>query len=277
MSHCLVTGGCGFIGGHLVQRLYEDGHTVTVVDTNASRFSCLPVASRRCYNLDIARMQAIPGDKPDVVFHLAAVSRTVPAMADPCACIRTNVLGTCRVLEAARKADVPRVVVSSSNVVLAGATAYRDSKKAVEDLCETYVKLYGQSVIALRYSNVYGPGIPRGDDAVFAKLRDDYAAHGHATVTGNGEQTRDFTHVHDIVRGNILAWQHPEVTGVVDLCTGVQTSINAACGMLDIPVQYTEERPGDVKQMYQNPAVAENLLEWRAAIEISEGLKDIWR
>jgi UDP-glucose 4-epimerase len=272
MSNCLVTGGCGFIGRHLVRKLQEGLQKVYILD--------------KVYDDDL---QNDEGDivkdfaeeldfinKPiDVIFHLAAVSRTVPAIEDPIECIRTNVLGTVSVLEAARQAKVPRVVVASSNVVLAGITPYRDSKRAVEDLCITYANLYKQSVIGLRFSNVYGPNIPVGDPAVFAMLRDSYNKNGWANVTGDGEQTRDFTHVDDIVRGMIAAW-NSDVTGIVELCTGVQTSINKACKMLNIPVKYIEDRPGDCREMVQSSTPAKVVLGWQAEIPIEKGIQSIW-
>ena len=289
---CIVTGGAGFIGKHLCRRLLNDGHQVFAID-NRRRGTALNVGTPKApqylplYAEDIASdncilWQLAPG-VADVLFHLAAVSRTVPACEDPIECIRTNVLGTAKVLECARQAQIPRVVVSSSNVVFAGETPYKASKKAVEDLCHTYAKFYGQSVVALRYSNVYGPGIPPGDPAVFAMLRDSFLHHGFASVTGDGEQTRDFTHVSDIVEGNIKAAFHTKWSGtlghspVIDLCTGVQTSMNHACELLKIPVKYIAERPGDIKSMVQDSFTASIILDWRAKIELTEGIKDIWQ
>jgi UDP-glucose 4-epimerase len=277
--NCLVTGGCGFIGKHLVKALLEQKHEVTVWDiANSSKLSGIREHPELIHQrIDIARHSLHPEWlEIDWVFHLAAVSRTVPAMNDPVECIRTNVLGTARLLEAARKANVKRVVVSSSNVVLAGQTPYRDSKRAVEEMCKTYIELYKQPVIALRYSNVYGPGIPKGDPAVFAMLRDSYQERGYVEITGDGRQTRDFTHVSDIVRGNILATES-HATGIVDLCTGVQTSLNDACKLLGIPVHYISERPGDIRSMEQDGWPAEKILGWVSEIELREGIQDIWR
>jgi UDP-glucose 4-epimerase len=278
---CVVTGGAGFIGKHLVRALAAQGHIVSVID---KRY--MPEHERTdgvyYYQNDIKRMaspiEAMTAGITDVVFHLAAVSRTVPAINDPVECINTNVYGTARVLEACRRNKVPRVVVASSNVVLAGCTAYRASKKAVEDLCEVYNALYGQSVIALRFSNVYGPGIPKGDGAVFSMLRDSFNEKGYAEVTGDGMQVRDFTHVTDVVQAMLAAWTfEPRYKGVVDICTGRQTSLNAACTMLKIPVKYIADRPGDVKSIVQNRAPAMHQLGWNPHILIEEGIVDIWQ
>lgn len=268
----LVTGGCGFIGRHLVRALALAGKHVHVLDLQRACGTALVPHMRG----DICNISAADLKGFDTVFHLAAVSRTVPAISDPVECIRTNVLGTVNILEAARQAGVQRVVLSSSNVVLAGATAYRASKIALEQLCSTYVSLYNQSVIALRYSNVYGTGIPVGDPAVFSMLRDTFRAKGWAEVTGDGTQRRDFTHVSDVVAANIAAAEKTGVVGTVDICTGAQTTVNEACAMLKIPVKYIGERPGDVPSMYQNPTPAVNLLEWKAKVKIADGIQDIW-
>jgi UDP-glucose 4-epimerase len=278
MSTCLVTGGCGFIGRHLVKALVDLKHNVFIVDTNTKAFKQLSANHKNCINNDVAEMNEFDLEQGmgfDVIFHLAAVSRTVPAIEYPIECIRTNVLGTACILEAAKQAKVPRVVVSSSNVVLAGQTPYRDSKRCVEDMCLTYGTLYDQSVIALRYSNVYGSGIPIHDPAVFAMLRDSYNERGYAEVTGDGEQTRDFTHVSDIVQGNIAAWKS-NYRGVVNLCTERQTSINQACELLSIPVKHIQDRPGDVKFMLQEANTAKKVLSWEAKVKLEDGIKDIW-
>lgn len=275
MSRVIVTGGCGFIGRHLVKALVDANHDVIVIDKNKDGFATLPISSNLCWRENIAQFMVFPPDI-DCVFHLAAVSRTVPAIEDPVECTATNVLGTAQVLEAARKAKVKRVVVSSSNVVLAGQTPYRDSKRAVEEMCVTYDKLYDQSVIALRYSNVYGPGIPKGDPAVFAMLRDSFNARGFAEVTGDGEQARDFTHVSDIVAGNICAWK-ATYRGVVELCTTQQTTINRACELLKIPVKHIADRPGDARIMRQENELAEAALGWKPYIQLEDGIRDIWK
>lgn len=299
MARCLVTGGCGFIGAHLVEALVQAGHTVFVLDnqSNTSKERISQIAEMAvCYQGDIN----YPKDWEhafigvEYVFHTAAVSRTPWAVNDPVNCMFVNVIGSQRILECARgrRSDgrssicypkSPRVVLSSSNVVYAGETAYKVSKLAMEGLGAVYTDLYGLSVVSLRYSNVYGPRIQKGDPAVFAALRDHAREHGFFQVTGDGSQTRDFTHVKDIVRANMLAAFESDYTGVLDICTGVQTSINTACGLMNsyvpvagYPIQYVGERAGDVSAIEQDPFTATKVLGWQHTIKLEDGIKDVW-
>src|SRR6267142_5120323 len=204
MAKCIVTGIAGFVGSHIADRLLADGHYVVGIDDlSIGQKQNVPFAVDFCFEdiIDIG-MRTLQG--VDVIFHCAAISRTPPAVKNPSKCIFVNVYGTAILLERARLAGVPRIVVSSSNVVYGGPTAYRESKLAAEGLCKVYNELYGQSVIVLRYSNVYGSRLKKGDCAVFASLRDSKEKKGYIEITGDGNQTRDFAHVSDIVEGNIL-------------------------------------------------------------------------
>jgi UDP-glucose 4-epimerase len=284
---CLVTGGAGFIGGHLVDALVQQKHKVVSVDNLAHggkwRTSCVGITDDIRDDTLWQYIRSIYG-RFDCIFHMAAVSRTVPAIQNPTLCLETNVIGTQKVLEYARQTKTPRVVVSSSNVVYAGCTPYRMSKLAAESITEVYSKLYGVSTIALRYSNVYGPRIPRGDAAVFAALRDQYQEKGYVEITGDGLQTRDFSHVYDIVRANRLAGVSKH-QGVFDICTGTNTTLLSACALLgrthpdgprEIPVRHVADRTGDVKEIVQNPAISAAALGYIYSISLAVGMRDVW-
>jgi UDP-glucose 4-epimerase len=212
----------------------------------------------------------------DGVFHFAAIARTPWCIEDPVLAYETNVMGTLNVLEAARQCNVKRVVLSSSNVVYAFLTPYRTSKEALEDLAATYAAMYNVSVVCLRYSNVYGPRqLETGPSPnVFAALRKSKRELGKLVITGDGEQTRNYTHVSDIVRGNLLAMQSTFV-GNIDLCTGIGVSLNTVAKYFDCPVEYTKERPGDVKHIIQDPQPALNILGWTALISLERGIPDV--
>jgi UDP-glucose 4-epimerase len=273
---CIVTGGGGFIGRHIVRRLLNDGHDVLIIDdlSNSERRFLDPRAEFWLGDILSAPKWLYGGSR--AIFHTAAVSRTVPAVNDPTRCWEVNVVGSARMLEMARACRIERVIMSSSNVVYAGETAYKYSKLAMEDAGKVYNELYGQpSVISLRYSNVYGPGFRKGDVAVFASLRDSAERKGYVEITGDGEQSRDFTHVRDIVEANMLALKS-EHQGVLDICTGVNTTLNEAAKYFKVPVKYVGDRLGDVKHIVQDPKPAYDVLGWAAKIALYEGIRDVW-
>jgi UDP-glucose 4-epimerase len=275
----LVTGGAGFIGSHLTDKLIEQGHEVIVIDNLLS--GCQDYVNQKAefHNVDIRNLQDIIPlfENIDGVFHLAAIARTPWCIKDPLLAYHVNVIGTLNVLEAARTKNVKRVVVTSSNVVYAFFTPYRSSKEALEGLGKVYTDMYGLSVICLRNSNVYGSRQSELGPSpnVFSALRKCKRLNGYIEVTGDGTQSRDFTHVSDIVSGHIAAMNCSE-TGVVDLCTGVNHTLNEVAQYFDCPVNYIPDRPGDIKHIYQDPEPAFNMLGWKAVVPLSEGMKDFF-
>lgn len=273
---CAVVGGLGFIGSHIVDALVEEGAQVLVLD-NCSMGNNFNAAAA-FVQTDITDFDQLLYCLRDIdyVFHTAAIARTPWCIDDPILCYKTNVMGTLNVLEASRKNEVGRVVLSSSNVVYAFDTPYRTSKEAVERLGDTYVKMYGRSVIALRYSNVYGKRQREDGPSpnVFAALRKSKRENGHLIITGDGEQSRDYTHVSDIVEGNLLAALSNHC-GTVDLCTGVNTSLNQVAKYFECPVKYIEERPGDVKHIYQDPKPAKDILDFQYTVGLEAGIRDV--
>ena len=278
----VVTGGCGFIGSHMTDRLIGLGYKVVVVDN---------LLSGRLENLnkdalleqvDISDFDALCGaldkykDELGGIFHFAAIARTPWCMDDPLLCYKTNVMGTINVLEAARRLGVKRVVLSSSNVVYAFFTPYRTSKEALEGLSTSYHQLYNISVIALRYSNVYGKRQSEEGPSpnVFAALRKSKKDRGKLLITGDGTQTRNYTHVSDIVTGNLLAMCN-DYCGVIDLCTGVSVPLNDAAKYFQCPIEYIAEREGDVKHIIQSPDEAYHILGWKALTTLEAGIPDV--
>ena len=273
---CAVVGGLGFIGSHIVDRLIEEGAEVLVLDNCLTGNNFNPNAT--FVKTDITDFdQLLYGLRDiDYVFHTAAIARTPWCIDDPILCYKTNVMGTLNVLEASRKNAVGRVVLSSSNVVYAFDTPYRTSKESVERLGDTYVRMYKQSVISLRYSNVYGKRQREDGPSpnVFAALRKSKRENGHLIITGDGEQSRDYTHVSDIVEGNLLA-ALSDYCGTVDLCTGVNTSLNQVAKYFDCPVKYIEERPGDVKHIVQDSKPAKEILDFQYTVGLEAGIRDV--
>jgi UDP-glucose 4-epimerase len=215
-------------------------------------------------------------DNIDGIFHFAAIARTPWCIQDPLLCYKTNVIGTINIMEIAREKTIKRVVLSSSNVVYAFLTPYRTSKEALESIGMCYNKMYDMSVIALRYSNVYGKRQSELGPSpnVFAALRKSKRDLGKLIITGDGTQTRNYTHVSDIVNGNLLA-MFSNHKGIIDLCTGKSISLNYVANFFECPIEYISEREGDVKHIIQSPDEAYNILGWKAIVDIEEGIKDV--
>ena len=277
----VVTGGCGFIGSHMVDKLISLGHRVIVIDNllsgsldNLNKMAIFENVDITDYNMlkrCIDKYNNIDG-----IFHFAAIARTPWCIEDPILCYNTNVMGTINILEIARQKYIKRVVLSSSNVVYAFCTPYRTSKEALERLADTYIKMYNMSIIILRYSNVYGKRQSENGPSpnVFAALRKSKKDLGKLIITGDGTQTRNYTHVSDIVNGNLLSMFN-NYCGVIDLCTGISIPLNYAAKFFECPIEYTDERPGDIKHIIQSPDKAYNILGWRALIQIDDGINDV--
>jgi UDP-glucose 4-epimerase len=273
----IVTGGAGFIGSHLTDKLVDLGHEVVILDnllSGSEKYVNPKAAFHKCdiQNLDdiLPYFSGVDG-----VFHLAAIARTPWCVEDPILAYQTNVMGTLHVLEAARRCGIRRVVMTSSNVVYAFFTPYRTSKQALEDLGRVYTDMYGMSVICLRNSNVYGSRQSELGPSpnVFSALRKSKKNNGYINITGDGEQSRDFTHVSDIVSGHIAAMNN-SATGFVDLCTGTNHTLNNIAKYFDCPIKYIDDRSGDVKHITQDPSPAFHILNWKAVVNLDEGMKD---
>lgn len=277
----LVTGGAGFIGSHMTKRLLDDGHEVAVVDNLLSGFPANVDTRAEFWHGDVCDedfLKEVIQDKGktcDGIFHFAAIARTPWCLESPPLCMGVNVLGATVVLEVARQLKIKRVVLSSSNIVYAADTPYKVSKLALEMIGDSYVKSFGMSVVSLRYSNVYGKGQSEEGPSpnVFAALRKSKKENGKLLITGDGEQSRDYTHVSDIVEGNILAMQSTH-TQPIDLCTGINTTLNEVAKFFDCPVEYIAERPGDIKHIHQDPKPAKEILGWEAKVLLKDGIID---
>lgn len=275
MKKVLVTGGKGFIGSHLVDKLVEN-FEVFVIDNGLSGSNVNPKATY--YDADIRSIESILNyfKNIDCVFHMAAIPRTVWCIDDPILCYETNVLGSLNVFQAALKNNVRRVVLTSSNIVYAADTPYKASKLAMEEIAKVYSSLYGLSTVCLRNSNVYGTR--QREDGIgpncFASIKKSIKENGYIEITGDGEQTRDFTHVSDIVQANILAMD-TDITGNIDLCTGRNVSLNYVASLFKAPIKYIPDRRGDIKHIIQNNTESQNLLGWKAEVSLEEGIKDV--
>jgi UDP-glucose 4-epimerase len=298
----LVTGGAGFIGSNLVDALVARGDTVTVLDdVSTGRRENLEGALANGATLhegDIRDREAvarvIADAQAEVVFHLAAQIDVRRSTADPAFDARVNVEGPVNVLAAAHEGGVGRVVNTSSGGAIYGEgrelpateahpvapeAPYGQSKHAAEGYCELFSRLHGLSTVSLRYGNVYGPRQdPLGEAGVIAIFCGLLLEGGTPTIFGDGEQTRDYVYVGDVVEANLRAAES-DAAGAFNVGTGVQASVNDIVTALkpladgDFEPKYAAERLGEVRHIYLDCTRAREELGWQAAVGLDAGLK----
>ena len=310
MPFCLVTGGAGFIGSHLVEGLLRQGHQVRVLDDFATGMSRnldavqgSLTAEGQSFSLDIidgsilqpATLSAAMADI-DYVFHQAALPSVVFSLADPVLSNRVNVEGTLCVLVAARDAGVKRIMYAGSSSVYGDSTQlpaqeeytpnplspYAVAKYTGEQYCQLFTRLYGLETVVLRYFNVFGARQnPRSQyAAVIPKFITALLGGESLPVFGDGHQSRDFTYVDNVVHGNILAMTAPEAAGqVVNVANGERTSLLELIAYLEelsrgrAHIQFLPARPGDVPHSQADVTRAQELLGFEPQVDIKEGLR----
>lgn len=288
----LVTGGAGFIGSNLVDRLIADGHDVTVIDNESAdsneQFYWNKQARNYKYDVRDYTMVRKLYEGQDAVFHLAADARIQPSIEDPLKAIENNTIGTATALECARVCRVKRFVYSSTSAAYGikntpplsesmptdCLNAYSVSKVAGEEICRMYAKLYGMETVSFRYFNVYGERQPlRGQYApvigIFLRQR---AAGEPMTIVGDGEQRRDFTYVGDVVRANILAAQARDIRWgeVINIGTGRNYSVNEIAGFIGEKTINIPPRTAESRISLADPSSANTYLGWSAQVRIED-------
>lgn len=293
----LVTGGAGFIGSHLVDRLVQEGHEVVVVDNLSTGKRRNLNRAARFYKLDIQswRLERVfRNERPNIVMHLAAQMDVRKSVEDPVFDAQVNVLGTLNVLQQAVRHGVRKVVFSSSGGAIYGEqeiypapeshvtrplSPYGISKLCGEQYLSYYQRVSGLQMVSLRYANVYGPRQdPDGEAGVVAIFIQKLLNNEQAIVNGNGRQTRDFVYVEDVVEAN-LAVMGQETQGTYNVGTGEETSINDLFRILITHTNSTcKEVHGPAKNGEQARSVIDSgklrqELSWEPKTELSEGLK----
>jgi len=297
----LVTGGAGFIGSNLVEELIRRDEKVRVIDNfftgkkeNIEEFiPKIELVQGDIRNLDGVK-EAVDG--VDFVLHEAALTSVVRSIERPLATTETNIDGTLNVLVAARDAKVKRVIYASSSSIYGNSptllkrediipsplSPYAVSKLSGEYYCQVFYRIYGLETVILRYFNVFGPrqnlvsqyaaAIPRFIKAMLNRKS--------PTIYGDGEQSRDFTFVENVVEANILACREEKITGeIFNIGGGRSTTINQLAELisrlLDKSIEpiYTDPQPGDVRHSLADITKARRLLSYQPRINLKEGLK----
>lgn len=313
MTNWLITGGCGFIGRSLISSLLEDGgHRIHVLDNlsvgtseELAELGVVVEVERAAWNSPLALTAADICDlEPvsrcvtgaDVVVHLAANTGVAPSVENPLADCRTNVLGTLNVLEACRAAGVARVVFASSGAPLGvqtpplheemaphPASPYGASKLAGEGYCSAYFHCFGLATVALRFGNVYGEGSGH-KQSVVAKFIKQAMQGERLELYGDGNQTRDFIHISDLVAAITCAAIIPDIGGeTFQIATARETTVRELTDLLIIALEaqgvtgpetyFGDKRDGDVMRNYSDTSKALRLLNWQAQVSLDEGLK----
>ena len=294
----LVTGGAGFIGTNLIKRLLKDGHEVVSVDNYSTgkkeneqegcRYWDYDLSSRHTHGIyvDHGSYPHWKDDDYSTIFHIAALARIQPSLEKPLHHIKNNFLSTLNVLEFARKIDVPVIYAGSSSKHhgLYGSP-YAWSKFSGEELCKLYSSVYDVSTSICRFYNVYGPHQLEDGPycTVVGVFMNQYKDGVPLTITGNGEQRRDFTHVDDIVDGlvRVNRAMHGEVDmryagEEFELGRGVNHSMNEVADYFgkNYPREYIPARDGEYDRTLCEDKKAHELLDWNPTINLDDHIKD---
>lgn len=295
----LVTGGAGFIGSNIVKKLLRLGHEPVVLDDLSSGYRENLIPEVVFFEGDVRNADAVneAARGCERIIHLAASVGNKRSIDHPQQDSEINVLGTLNVLEAARRAGIPRVVFSSSAGIFGELktlpisedhptdpdSPYGASKLAAEKMCLVYNKLYGMRNVCLRYFNVYGPN--QRYDAygnVIPIFADRIMRRQAITIFGDGEQTRDFVNVEDVASANIQSALSPDAAGVFNIGSGTRISINALAqwmqkaARVEVGVEYGPPRPGDVRDSLADIRKAQKYLGYEPAVDLYEGLCAYW-
>jgi len=302
MSRYLVTGGAGFIGSHVARALTRQGHEAVILDN-------LSTGNEKNVSAAGGKVQFVRGDVTDEttvekcvrgvsgVFHLAAFISVPASMQNPAECERINTGGTINVLEAARKAGVERVVLSSSAAVYGDApglpksethpprpmSPYAMSKLSGEWYLRIYAGAYGMKTVSLRYFNVFGPR--QDPSSQYAPVIPNFIHRlldgKRPIIFGDGKQTRDFVFVHDVATANVLAMESEHAAGdVINIGLGHETSVLDLALMLSDVINpglkplHEDPRPGDIFRSVADVSLAKDLLRFVPGTDMKKGLEE---
>jgi UDP-glucose 4-epimerase len=297
----LVTGGAGFVGATLVRRLVASGYRVRVIDNLSTGDEAhLAGVDADLVKGDIRDVDALDGALAGMhaVVHLAAAGSVIGSIADPFGNFESNVLGTFRVLDAARRAGVERTVQASTGGALIGdatppvnelslpkpLSPYGASKLAGEGYAHAFAKTYGLRTVAVRFGNVYGPWCARKRGVInvfFESLHDGVPF----VIYGDGTASRDYVHASDISQALQLALEKDVPGGtVVHAASGVETPValladlcRQAAGRPDHPIEYRPARPGEVGRNFASYELAHELLGFSPTVKREDGIPALWQ
>lgn len=294
----LVTGGAGFIGSTVVDKLILNEHEVSVVDNLSTGKRGNVNNAAKFYEVDLRNFDSLAAvfekEKPEAVFHLAAQINVRSSIKDPAYDASVNVLGSLNLLECCRKYGVKKVIYSSSGGAVYGEpkelpvreshpisplSQYGASKYAVEKYLDVYGALYGFEFVILRYGNVYGPRQdPLGEAGVIAIFTNKMLSNEALLINDNGDQTRDFVYVEDVAEANILALEKGKNKEAYNIGTGKPSSVNDIVHGLEKAIsskavcRNLNAIPGEVKHIYSDISKARSHLGFEPKTDLESGL-----
>jgi UDP-glucose 4-epimerase len=277
----LVTGGAGFIGTNLIKRLLKDGHNVVSIDNYSTGNEENEQEGCTYHNVDIR--DAVDFDffmeNPDVIYHLAALPRIQPSFEFPALTMEIGMLGTMNILEWARNKEC-KVIYAGSSSVHSGhySNPYTFSKVMGDELCMAYKQMFGVDTKICRFYNVYGPHqLTEGEYCtVIGVFENQYKEGVELTITGDGFQRRDFTHVDDIVEGLILTSESEEFDlDIVELGRGHNHSINELAEMFGCEYTYIPKRPGEAEVTLCDTSVAKKDIGYNPKVNLEDYVKEV--
>ena len=278
----MVTGGAGFVGTNLIKRLLKDGHNVVSLDNYSTGKE--ENHQEGCKYVDADIRDVIDFDyfmkDVDVVYHLAALARIQPSFKNPANTLEVGILGTMNILEWIKeKENKPRVVFAGSSSVHSGKmkNPYTFSKVVADDLCLLYKKHFGVDVSICRFYNVYGPHqLTEGEYCtVVGIFENQYENKEPLTITGDGFQRRDFTHIDDIVDGLILTSENETCWDEIELGRGENFSINELADMFNTDIKYIDERPGEARETLCNTLIAKRLIGYEPKVNLNDYIEEV--
>ena len=294
MIKVLVTGGAGFIGSHLVERLIKEGYRTVVID-NLSLGKRENLSKKaKFYKVDICApkiFQIFKKEKPKFVFHLAALPRVPLSIKKPIETSKVNILGSLNVFKAGIEIKAKRIIFASSssvygeqkklplkeNMIPNPLSPYALQKLTCEKFAKLFTNLFKIPIVSLRYFNVYGPRIDFESEysLVIGKFLRQKAKNQPLTIYGDGKQTRAFCFVDDVVSATISAMKSKKIKGgeVINIGSEKSYSINYLADLIGGEKIYLPKRPGDPQHTKADISLAKKLLNWRPKIDLKEGLK----
>jgi UDP-N-acetylglucosamine 4-epimerase len=304
-SEILVTGGAGFIGSHIVDRLLQEGLTVRVLDnlSNGEKKNLAQLQNKKSFQFiegDVRNFDSVKKavEGVDAVVHEAALVSVTRSVEDPRLSNEINVTGTVNLLKACVDAHVKRFILASScavygdtetlpnheNLAPKPLSPYAADKLAAETYAKVFHDVYGLETVSLRYFNVYGPRQKYGPySGVISIFINCLQENKPPLIVGDGTQTRDFVNVGDVVEANINALSKPKAAGeVFNVSTGEATTINKLAetiqqimGKIDLKPVHAEPRPGDIMHSYGDITKAERKLEYKPRVPLEKGLSEL--